>query len=164
MPNSLARAVLTITLLATLGAVGFVFVSPILFDCNTVEEARQRESLEAPRDIGREIIRRAEETGSFPSAFQSSGDIARAYGNTQFNGKPISGLLRTLNPNGGVFVANQALAGAPVSSIKDVDSVVLLYETEVWPNGNRLIVTVDGDAQMIDERDFTLNVERVSPP
>ena len=98
-----------------------------------------------------------------PTDFSSSADIAKAYGKAHFGGKPISSLLRTLNPNGGVFVPTQALAGAPISSIKDPDSAVLMYETEVWPNGKRLIVTAAGNGRAVDQDKFSLNVELLLP-
>jgi hypothetical protein len=160
MPNTLTDKLWTCATLATVLAGAVVLLYPPLFGAYPVERARQLESLAAPRDISREIIKRSEVTGSFPTDFSSSADIAKAYGKNHFGGKTIGSLLRTLNPNGGVFVPNQALAGMPVLRIKDPESVVLLYETEVWPNGKRLIVTAAGNGHIVEERDFTLELER----
>lgn len=163
MPNSLADKLWTGATVATVLAGAVVLLYEPLFGGYPVERARQLESLAAPRDIGREIIKRSEESESFPQDLSSSADIAKAYGKTHFRGKTISSHLRTLNPNGGVFVPNQALAGMTISSIKDPDSVVLLYETEVWPNGKRLVVTAAGNGHIVEERDFTVSVQTAPP-
>ena len=159
MPNSLSDKLRTGATVATVLAGAVVLLYRPLLEGYPVERARQLESLAAPRDIGREIVKRSEESGSLPTDFSSSADVAKACGNTHFGGKPISSLLRTLNPNSGVFVPNQALAGVPISSIKDPDSAVLMYETEVWPNGRRLIVTAAGNGRAVDKDKFSLNVE-----
>ncbi len=80
-------------------------------------------------------------------------------------------IWKSANPKGGEFFFNMALAGVTGSTIVNPSETVMLYESEEWPNGGRVIAYADGHAKFVKEdaigvirRSQALKMKRVGKP
>ena len=53
----------------------------------------------------------------------------------------------TLNPNGGTIEPNENLAAALYSEVVAPDSTIMVFETNDWPDGGRILGFTDGHAK-----------------
>lgn len=60
------------------------------------------------------------------------------------------GLWKSLNPNGGEFKLNMAVAGVNVAAVDNPAEVVLFYEEKEWPDGKRCVAYLDSHARVLD--------------
>ena len=68
-------------------------------------------------------------------------------------------IFRTLNFNGGIISSNGNLAGVPSVEVIDPGVSPMLYETNDWPEGDRVIGYSDGHAMFITGFDTTSDLE-----
>lgn len=57
-------------------------------------------------------------------------------------------VFKTLNPNGGMFAFNMAVGGVSMTAIREPAETIMVYETQVWPDGRRLGANVDSSTRL----------------
>lgn len=60
-----------------------------------------------------------------------------------------AGIFKSLNPNGGRFLANMAVMGVNGTDILQPAETVLLYDPTPWPDGEVLVAYCDGHAKFV---------------
>lgn len=73
------------------------------------------------------------------------------------------GIFKTLNPNGGMIRFNMGVSGAVESSISSPADTVLLYETEPWPDGRRVVAFCDGHAKLVTQEAWAEISKHLTP-
>ena len=60
-----------------------------------------------------------------------------------------SSIWKSLNPNGGQLVFNMGISGALMASVPDPANTVMLYDSQPWPDGRRVVGFCDGHAKIV---------------
>jgi len=59
------------------------------------------------------------------------------------------------NPDGGSMLFNMSLAGTSSSEIESPQNTVMLYDSQPWPDGRRIVVFADSSARFVDAAEWT---------
>jgi len=80
-------------------------------------------------------------------------------------------VTKSLNPNGGDFRLNMAIAGVNMTAIERPAETPLFYDMTAWPDGTRAVAFADGHAKFVDPDQWeklrpylSLKLKRTSKP
>lgn len=63
-------------------------------------------------------------------------------------------IFKSLNPAGGTWRFNMSLAGVSETDIAEPANTVLLYESEAWADGKRVVAYADGHAKVVSSDEW----------
>ena len=63
-------------------------------------------------------------------------------------------LWKSLNPKGGEFRFNMALAGVSLTEVPEPANTPLFFEPNAWPDGTRVVAYTDGHAKRVDAEEW----------
>ena len=72
-------------------------------------------------------------------------------------------VFKTLNPKGGMIRFNMGIAGASTTSIASPADTVLLFESEPWPDGRRVVAFCDGHVKLVNEQTWADLSKHLTP-
>lgn len=80
-------------------------------------------------------------------------------------------IYKTLNPNGGQFLFNNAIGGVEAAIVENPADTILWYESKAWPDGRRAVAFLDGHAKLVNpeewkrvEKSLRLKLKRKAKP
>jgi hypothetical protein len=127
--------------LSAVAAAVLLFVAcPIICNGNTFEHARQMATLSNAVKLSRAIKMYVTDAGDpIPGKFRTGDDLRKL-----LSPYVDDSSFETLNPNGGEFVPNPGVAGKSLADIQSPAQVIVLTESEAWPDGRTVVGYADG--------------------